>query len=50
MNVYEYDSLLLVLGLRPRRGVGAAHVQTRVQLALVRRLQDLERAHQRLVH
>lgn len=43
-------SLLLVLGLRARGRVGAAHVEARVQLALVGRLQDLERAHQGLVH
>lgn len=43
-------SLLFVLGLRARRRVGAAHVQAGVQLALVGGLQDLEGAHQCLVH
>lgn len=41
--------LLLVLGLRARRRVGAAHVEAGVELALVRGLEDLEGAHERLV-
>lgn len=32
------DSLLFVLGLSARRRVGSAHVETGVELALVRRL------------
>lgn len=45
-----WDSLLFVLGLCARRRVGAAHVEAGVQFAFVRGLQDLERAHQCLIH